>query len=180
MQGYWNSLLAGGLPAAWLVKLRQVGEGPSVLPQGLGPRDWSVQLGSLVITILKIVFSSMAFCLDLLLRGRVSLSLFLSCESVIINPMAKWHSCPLYSVEPRIMNFHMVYGDSMNQKHPHGFRHQHVPHTSAWSQLAVETMDMNMASSTAQFTDTITILSSSTGQGHQHGFRGQHGSQVFQ
>lgn len=40
-------------------------------PQGLGPRDWSVQLGSLVITILKIVLSSMAFCLDLLLRGRV-------------------------------------------------------------------------------------------------------------
>lgn len=34
----------GGLPICWLVQLMQVWAGLRILPQGLGPRDWTLQL----------------------------------------------------------------------------------------------------------------------------------------
>lgn len=43
-------MLARGLPAEWLVPLRQVGEVPSVLSWGLGLRPWAVQLGNWLLT----------------------------------------------------------------------------------------------------------------------------------
>lgn len=36
--------VGAGLPADWLVQLKQWEEGPWILPQGLGPRDWVVHL----------------------------------------------------------------------------------------------------------------------------------------
>ena len=43
--GYWSSLPAGGLPAIWLVKLRQMGEVLKVLPQYGGPRPKECGVG---------------------------------------------------------------------------------------------------------------------------------------
>lgn len=43
----WNSLPAGGWPAGWLVKQKQMGEGPKFSPEhgGPRPRECGVQLG---------------------------------------------------------------------------------------------------------------------------------------
>lgn len=40
----WSRLLAGSLPVGWLVKLRQVGEGPGVSPWYGRPREWGAQM----------------------------------------------------------------------------------------------------------------------------------------
>lgn len=39
----------------------------------------------------------------------------------------------------------MVTGDSADLKIPHGLQHQHVPRTSTWSPVAVQTMGIYMA-----------------------------------
>ena len=55
----------GGLPIGWLVQLMQVWAGLRILPQGLGPTDWSVQQG-LVIYIL-VPFGQSQSVLDIIL-----------------------------------------------------------------------------------------------------------------
>lgn len=46
----WNSLTAGNLPAYWLEKLRQVGEGCGILIQNGGPREWGVPMAQKLLT----------------------------------------------------------------------------------------------------------------------------------
>lgn len=48
--GCWINLSAGDLPAAWLEKLRQLGEGPGILSLYGRPRGWSVPLGGCSLT----------------------------------------------------------------------------------------------------------------------------------
>lgn len=55
------------------------------------------------------------------------------------------------------MDFHTVFGNSMNYKHSPGFQHRHVPRTSAWSLVAL------------WVTNTNTSLNCS-GTKTQHGF----------
>ncbi|KAL6084525.1 hypothetical protein STEG23_005815 [Scotinomys teguina] len=63
-------------------------------------------------------------------RGqKSSVSLILNCESAVINTTAKEASFR-YN-QARIMDFHMVSGDSTDHRDPHGLQHQHGPWTSA-------------------------------------------------
>lgn len=50
MMWCWGSLPSEGLATDQVVWLRQVGEGHGDLPRGLGPRGWTVQLGSWSLT----------------------------------------------------------------------------------------------------------------------------------
>ena len=86
-------------------------------------------------------FSLMASCLDCYFVGRdespkPSMSLSLSYESAAIDTIAE-ASLPLQSAGALIMDFHIVYDDSMDHEHPPGLWCQHVSQTPAWSPVEV-------------------------------------------
>lgn len=110
------------------------------------------------------------------------MSLNINCESAVIYTTAEGAFLSVIASNSMIMDFHVVYGDSIDQGHLHGLRQQHRLWSSTWPPEAAQTPSIIMALAPA-WTGNTNMASGNIGhgpwqkQGHgnQHGFRQQHG-----
>lgn len=118
------------------------------------------------------------------LLEKPSMSLILNYNSaVIINTTAKEDYMQLQSAAAQITDFYMVFGNSMDHRHPHGLQWQPWLWTSAWLPVASRPQTQSRPSMAALAMDinytlghsrtTVTNLAI-TAHGHQYDFRWQH------